>query len=382
MKSVRIGIAGLGNMGSAHARQILDGKIPRMELAAVWDTAPAKMEPFSQVKHFSNSETMIRSGEIDAILIATPHYSHTTIGIDALKSGLHVLVEKPISVHKADCQKLIAAHKNRRQVFAAMFNQRTDPFYIKIREMVRGGELGKIRRVSWTITNWFRPDAYYASSDWRATWRGEGGGVLLNQCPHNLDLLQWILGMPAKVRGFCCIGHYHKIEVEDDVTAWFEYPNGASGVFITSTGEAPGVNRLEIAGDLGRLVYENDAIRFTRNEIETSKFCRTSKEAFAAPATHEEAISVESHGGQHNAILKNFADAILDGAHLIAPAKEGIHSVELANAILLSSFEQKTIALPMNANAYRKKLESLIKNSKFKKKTKKTAVTDLSKSFR
>lgn len=383
MKRVRIGIAGLGNMGSVHSRQILEGKIPRLELAAVCDASAKRMEQFPQVKHFPDSATMIRSGEIDAILIATPHYSHTAIGIDALKRGLHVMVEKPISVHKADCMKLIAAHKNKRKVFAAMFNQRTDPFYIKIRDMVRGGKLGKILRVNWIITNWFRTDAYYASSDWRATWRGEGGGVLLNQCPHNLDLLQWIFGMPKTVRGFCRMGRYHKIEVEDDVTAWFEYPNGATGVFITSTGEAPGTNRLEITGDLGRLVYENNAIRFIRNEIAASKFCRASKESFAAPATSEEIIPIEGHGGQHNEILKNFADAILSGKPLIAPAKEGIHSVELANAILLSSLENRIITFPMSATGYKKRLDLLIKNSKLKKKTGKTvAVADLSKSFK
>ena len=382
MKTVRIGIAGLGNMGSAHARQILEDKIPRLELTAVCDDDPEKLARFPQAKHYPGSAPMIRSGGIDAILIATPHYSHTAIGIDALKHGLHVLVEKPVSVHKADCQKLIAAHKNKRRIFAAMFNQRTDPFYIKIRDLVRGGSLGEIRRVNWIITNWFRTDAYYASSAWRATWRGEGGGVLLNQCPHNLDLFQWMFGMPKTVRGFCRIGHYHKIEVEDDVTAWFEFPNGASGVLITSTGEAPGTNRLEITGDLGRLVYENDAIEFIRNEVATSKFSRTSKESFASPATHREQIAVQGHGGQHNAILENFTEAILDGAKLIAPAKEGIHSVELANAILLSSLENKTIAFPMSAAAYKKKLDSLIKNSKFKKKTAKTGIADLSKSFK
>jgi len=382
MKSVRIGIAGLGNMGSVHARQILEGKIPRLELAAVCDSNPQKFAKFPQAKFYPGSEAMIRSGEIDAILVATPHYSHTAIGIDALKHGLHVMVEKPISVHKADSLKLIAAHKGSRQVFAAMFNQRTDPFYITIRNLVRGGELGKIRRVNWIITNWFRTDAYYASSEWRATWSGEGGGVLLNQCPHNLDLLQWIFGMPGSVRGFCRLGHYHKIEVEDDVTAWFEYPNGATGVFITSTGEAPGTNRLEITGDLGRLVYELDEITLVRNEVDASKFCRTSKASFGTPGMRRETIAVEGHGGQHNEILKNFTDAILDGARLIAPAKEGIHSVELANAILLSSLENKTIALPMNANAYKKKLDSLIKNSRFKKKTRKSVVVDFSKSFK
>ena len=382
MNKVRIGIVGLGNMGSTHYRQILEAKIPRLELTAVCDENPAKLAPYQQLKGFTDSKAMIRSGEIDAILICTPHYSHTTIGIDALKSGLHVLVEKPISVHKADCEALIAAHTNKKQVFAAMFNQRTDPFYIKIRDLVHSGEMGQIRRINWIITNWFRTETYYASGGWRATWGGEGGGVLLNQCPHNLDLYQWIFGLPKTVRSFCRFGHYHKIEVEDDVTAYFEYANGATGVFITSTGEAPGTNRLEITGERGKLVYENDAINFTRNEIEMSKFSRTTKESFATPQKWDVKIPANGHGGQHNEILKNFTAAILDGTPLIAPAKEGIHSVELANAILLSTFDNKAVEFPINGGHYKKKLMALAAKSKFKKKTVKTVVTDFSSSFR
>lgn len=381
MNNVRIGIAGLGNIGSVHARQILEGKIPGLELISVFDPNPRKMEPFPQARHAASDEDLVRAGDIDAIIIATPHYYHTTLGIDALKHGLHVLVEKPISVHKADCQKLIAAHKNKKQVFAAMFNQRTDPNFVRIRNIVRSGELGKIRRINWIITSWFRSEAYYASSDWRATWSGEGGGVLLNQCPHNLDMMQWIFGMPKSVRALCRIGHYHNIEVEDDVTAIFEYANGATGVFITTTGEAPGSNRLEVTGELGKIVYENNAIQFTRNEMEMAKFSRTTKEVFGAPATWQVPVPQEGHGGQHNEVLKNFADAILHGAPLIAPAKEGIHSVELGNAILLSGLENKTVELPLNPMVYKRKLQSLIKASKFKKKTMKTVVVDFSKSF-
>jgi len=382
MNKVRIGIVGLGNMGSAHTRSLLAGNVPRLEVTAICDLDPKKFAPFPQLKSFTSSGEMIRSGAIDAILIATPHYFHTTIGIDALKNGLHVLVEKPISVHKADCEKLIAAHTNKKQVFAAMFNQRTDPYYIKIRELVKSGELGEIRRINWIITNWFRTEIYYASSTWRATWGGEGGGVLLNQCPHNLDLFQWMFGLPQVVRSFCRFGQYHKIEVEDDVTAFFEYASGATGVFITSTGEAPGTNRLEITCERGKLIYENDAIQFTRNEIETTKFSRTTKESFSAPQTWDIKIPVNGHGGQHNEILKNFTEAILDGKPLIAPASEGIHSVELANAILQSTFDQKAITLPINSAAYRKRLEARIAKSKFKKKTVKAVVTDFSKSFK
>ena len=203
MKELRLGIIGLGNMGSGHAASIQAGNIPRCRLAAVCDLEAGKLAKYTGIPGYTDSDALIRSGEVDAVLVATPHFAHTTIGAAALKAGLHVLVEKPISVHKADCERLIAAHRSKKQVFAAMFNQRTDSVYQKIRELVKGGELGRIRRVTWTITDWFRSEAYYASGGWRATWAGEGGGVLLNQCPHNLDLYQWIFGMPSKVRGFC-----------------------------------------------------------------------------------------------------------------------------------------------------------------------------------
>jgi predicted dehydrogenase len=383
MNTVRIGIVGIGNMGSGHTRSLLKGNIQRAELAAICDVNPEKLQPFPQVRHFDNSAEMIRSGAIDAILVATPHYDHTTIGIDALEQGLHVLVEKPISVHKADCERLIAAHKNPEQVFAAMFNQRTDRFYQKIRTLVQSGELGEIRRINWIITNWFRTEAYYASGGWRATWAGEGGGVLLNQCPHNLDLYQWIFGMPSRVRAWCRFGRYHDIEVEDDVTAYLEYPDGKSAVFITSTGEAPGTNRLEITAERGRLVYENDRISFTRNEIPATEFSRTTPSGFATPETWDVQIRAGGHGGQHNEVLQNFVDAILDGKTLIAPAEEGIHSVELANAMLFSSLENRTVEMPLDGAAYEARLKQLIASSKFVKRVAETApAPDFAKSFR
>lgn len=383
MKELRLGITGLGNMGSAHAAAILAGKIPRCRLAGVSDLDPDKTAKYPGIFQTADSDALIASGEVDAVLVATPHYSHTTIGIAALKAGLHVLVEKPISVHKADCERLIAAHRSKKQVFAAMFNQRTDSVYRKIRELVRGGELGKIRRVTWTITDWFRSEAYYASGGWRATWAGEGGGVLLNQCPHNLDLYQWIFGMPAKVRGFCKLGYHHKIEVEDDVTAYFEYKDGTSAVFITSTGEAPGANRLEISAERGRLVMEGGRLTFTRNEIPMTEFSRTTSESFGRPPIWNVEIPVVQTGEQHIGILKNFTNAILDGEKLLAPAAEGIHSVELGNAILMSSMLGETVEVPFASAKFEKLLKKLIETSRFKKKAVKKSVAgeDFSKSF-
>lgn len=384
MKKVRIGIVGVGNMGTAHAQSILAGKIARLELTAVADNEPAKLGRVPQVKGFDSAEAMIASGLIDAILIATPHYDHTTIGIKALQAGLHVLVEKPLSVHRADCERLIAAHTNKKQVFAAMFNQRTDHYYLKIRDLIQSGELGEIRRVNWIITDWFRTEAYYASGGWRATWGGEGGGVLLNQCPHNLDLFQWMFGLPVKLRANCLFGQYHDIEVEDEVTATMTFENGSTGVFITSTGEAPGTNRLEITAERGKVVYEKDKITYTRNVQEMTDFSRTTEQAFGRPEVWEVTIPAPSHGKQHNGILENFTEAILDGAPLVAPAAEGIHSVELANAMLMSAWTDKEVTFPIDGKKYERLLKAKIAASKFTKKKKKVVKAsgeDFSKSF-
>jgi len=382
MKEVRFGVIGLGSMGSTHARSILDGKIPRAVLTAVCDQIPAATALFPEVAAFTSAKDLIASGLVDAVLIATPHFSHTAEGIAALHAGLHVLVEKPISVHKADCERLIAAHQPGRQIFAAMFNQRTDPYYTKLRDLIQSGELGAVRRIQWTVTDWFRSQAYYDSGGWRATWAGEGGGVLLNQCPHNLDLWQWLFGMPDEVRAFCTLGRYHNIEVEDDVTAYLHYRDGTTGVFITSTGEAPGSNRLEVAAERGRVVLEGGKISFTRNEVPMSKFCQTTTTRFNGPPTWEIAIPVPDRGAQHNGIITNFVAAILDGAPLLAPAQEGIHSVELANAMLLSSFENETISLPLDSARYEKALNDRIASSKTKASVASTGIpSDFSKSF-
>jgi predicted dehydrogenase len=382
MNTVRLGVIGIGSMGSFHLRNLLDNKIQRVSVTAICDLDPATLGKYPDLKHFTDSAALIRSGLVDAVLVVTPHYAHTTIGIDALQRGLHVLVEKPVSVHVADAQKLFAAHANKKQVFAAMFNQRTDPHYHNVRALIQQGELGELRRVNWLITNWFRTQAYYNSSAWRATWGGEGGGVLLNQCPHNLDLLQWLCGMPAKVRAHCFFGKYHNIEVEDDVTAYLEYTNGATGLFITTTGETPGTNRLEISGDRGNVVVEHGAITFHRTVTSTKTFCSTDPGMFSSPDIWQVSIPANDNGGQHCEILQNFVNAILDGTPLIAPAEEGIHSVMLANAMLYSALTDRTVTLPLDAAAYAKKLQELIAGSNFTKAAApKGPAADLSGSF-
>jgi predicted dehydrogenase len=382
MSKVRVGIIGLGNMGKYHADYLLQGKVNRCELAAVASSNPTKLDRYPNLKRFDSGEKLIQSGEADAVLIATPHYSHTTLGIAALEAGVHVMVEKPISVHKADCERLIAAAKARpKLVFGAMFQLRTEPRYKKLKQLIDAGELGQIVRVNWIITDWFRTEAYYASGGWRATWKGEGGGALLNQCPHQLDLLQWLVGMPSCIRGFCQFGRYHNIEVEDNVTVFMEYPNGATGVFITSTGEAPGTNRFEIAGDRGKIVLESAKMIFTRNEISMRDFSKTAKTGFSRPDLWNVELPVENAPAQHATVMQNFVDAILDGSPLIVPGSEGINSVEIANAALYSTWTKELVELPLDGADYERALQQRVRESRFEKKVVATSDEDFTRSF-
>jgi len=385
MNRVRIGIIGMGNIGKHHAGYLLEGKVSRCQLTAVCDTPPDKLADYGAAgaKIFGDAIELIQSKETDAVIIATPHYQHTSLGIAAFEAGLHVMVEKPISAHKADAERLVAAHqKNPKLVFGGMFQLRIEPRYEKIRALIQNGDLGEIVRVNWVNTDWFRGEAYYASSAWRATWQGEGGGVLLNQCLHNLDVLQWLLGMPARVRGFCQLGRFHQIEVEDSVTAYLEWPNQATGVFVSSTGEAPGANRFEIVGTRGTLVLENGKLTLTRNAVDMLDFSRTAKTGFSKPDATMEEIPFTNATAPHAALMQNFVNAILDGEKLIAPGVEGIHSVELANVMVYSSLEGKTVELPMSGAAWELKLQDLIANSTLRKKVMQVEAGDFASSFR
>jgi predicted dehydrogenase len=382
MRKVRLGIIGLGNIGRYHADYLLQGKVQRCELVAVCDPV-APLDRYASLQRFTDAEALLRSGCVDAVLIATPHYQHTTLGIAALEAGLHILVEKPISSHKADAERLIAAsQRHPRLVFAGMFQLRTEPRYQKLRKLITGGELGEIVRVNWINTDWYRTEIYFASGGWRATWKGEGGGVLLNQCLHNLDMLQWLCGMPCRVRGFCQFGRYHDIEVEDNVTAYFEWPNRATGVFLGSTGESPGTNRLEIAGTRGKVVLENNRLLFTRNEVDMIEFSRTAPQGFARPDVWHIEIPFTDAVLPHAIMVQNFVNAILDGEPLLAPGPEGIHSVELANAVVFSALSDRTLDLPMDGAAWEAKLQELIAQSKKQKKVVQVETTDFTASFR
>ena len=379
---VRIGLIGLGNIGRLHAEYLRGGEIDGCKLVAVADASEDLLAPYQDLHCFSDSEEMLNSDLLDAVLVATPSFLHYPLGKAALKQGVHVLMEKPLATHKADAERLLDLCGSD-QVFALMMNLRADPIFARMKAIMTDQSLGEVRRVSWTMTDWFRPEVYFASSEWRATWRGEGGGVLMNQCPHNLDILQWLCGMPVRMYAQCAFGKHHDIEVEDEVVAQFNFENGAIGSFVASTGEAPGVNRLEIACDQGLMILENGELRLTRYNVSVSEFSRTTDEMFGTPEADSEIFkrADEKPVNPHARITQNFVDAILKGEALISPASDGVGSLELAGAMLYSSWQGEAVDLPLDAAAYEAELGRRVAQSKPREVTRQAAKVDMSKSF-
>ncbi len=370
--ALRIGIVGFGGNAGMHQRYLTSGAFDDCELTAVADIDPARLKAAEtmfgdRVKRFDCAEALLDAKVVDAIIVCTPHYDHPTIAIQAFKRGLHVLTEKPAGVFTRQVREMNEAAAASGKVFGIMFNQRTLPLYQKVRELVHSGELGKIIRFNWTITNWFRTQSYYDSGGWRATWAGEGGGVLTNQCPHNLDLWQWILGVPKRIRAFCNVAKHHQIEVEDEATLYAEYEDGAVGVFASSTGEAPGINRLEIAGENGLLIAEN-TLTFKRNRQSSIAFCNDPKSSrMGRPECWDINVPLPSTPKGHSVITRNWVNAILKGEPLLAPGAEGIHGLQLCNAAYLSSWTDQWVDIPVDEAAFEQHLQEKIKNSTFRK---------------
>lgn len=371
MSNVRIGVVGIGNMGTSHSRWIAEGMIPGLELSAICDIDPKRLDWAKDhlpenVAKFSVASEMFKSNLVDAVLIATPHYQHPSLAIEAFECGLHVMCEKPAGVYTKQVNEMNAAAEKSGKVFGIMYNQRTDHLYRKMKELVDSGEFGKIKRTNWLITNWYRSQSYYDSGGWRATWAGEGGGVLINQCPHNLDLWQWICGMPVRVRAFCHEGKWHDIEVEDDVTAYVEYENGATGVFITCTADAPGTNRFEILLEGGKLVCEDGKLHVYKLEVNEREFNRTNKEVFKAPPFEHSIAETDGQSPQHIGVLRKFVAAILHGEELVAEGVEGVKGLSISNAMHLSSWLGETVSLPINEDLFLFELEKRLSSSKIK----------------
>lgn len=369
MKTVKVAVIGIGNMGFAHAACIAENQINCMSLTAVCDISEKKLAEFSEkypnIKRYTSYEELLGDKICDSVIIAVPHPLHAEIAIKAFEYGLNVMLEKPADISVTKVKKLNEAAEKSGKVFSVMFNQRTNPLFAKAREIVQSGELGELKRTVWIITNWFRTQNYYDSGDWRATWSGEGGGVLLNQAPHNLDLWQWICGMPESVTAFCDIAKYHNIEVEDDVTIFTRYKNGATGVFVTSTGEYPGTNRLEISGDLGKIVLENGILKRYKLKEPISEVIKNSKQSFDNIDYDYEEIRQEIPETAHKGILQNFANAVLFGEELISPGRDGIYELTLSNAAYLSEWQgNREITLPFDSKLFDNLLAEKAKQSK------------------
>ncbi len=383
MKKVRLGILGIGNMGSGHLENILCGRCPEIEVTAVCDVNPARLDfalsrlaakrdehpdvVYPDITCFADGDEMFNSGLVDAVIIAIPHYGHPDYAIKAMKAGLHVMCEKPAGVYTLQVREMMAeADQHPELKFGMMFNQRTNHIYRKVKEIMDSGELGAIKRTSWIITNWYRPQAYYDSGAWRATWSGEGGGVLLNQCPHNLDLWQWICGMPKTIDVKMHFGKWHDIEVEDDVTAYVEYENGATGTFITTTGDTPGTNRLEIVCDGGTIITDGGSIILIKLDMTESEFSATNKTAFASPRAQRVEVETDGQNPQHVGVLNAFAAAILRNEPLVADGREGINGLTISNAMHLSAWTGEAVTLPLDEHKFRDLLFERVKTSRRK----------------
>ena len=377
MNKVRLGIIGYGNMGSGHTKNIFKGKCPEIALTAIADINPDRLELARQHAAeanmpcptlFDNASAMMDSGLVDAILVAVPHYDHPRYVIEALEKGLHAMSEKPAGVYTKQVREMIAvADQHPELTFGMMFNQRTNCVYRKMREILQSGELGQIRRTSWIITNWYRPQSYYDSGAWRATWSGEGGGVLLNQCPHQLDLWQWICGMPVTMDVKMHFGKWHDIEVEDDVTAYCTYANGATGTFITSTGDTPGSNRFEIVCDGGTLLCDGkDELVMYKLDVPEPEFTKTYKGSFGHPNAERIVVETDGENPQHSGVLNAFAANILRGEPLVADGREGINGLTISNAMHLSAWTGGEVKIPFDEDLYYEELMKRVATSRRK----------------
>ncbi len=371
-RKIKLGIIGIGNMGSGHANNVISGSCPELELVAVADINPSRLEWAKKnlsesLTVFDNAIDMLDSGLIEACLVSVPHYDHPGLAMECMKRGIHVMVEKPAGVYTRQVREMNEeAARHPEVVFGMMFNQRTNCIYRKMRELVQSGRYGQLRRTNWIITNWYRPQCYYDSGDWRATWAGEGGGVLLNQCPHQLDLWQWICGMPVSVQSHMRFGQWHDIEVEDEVTTYVEYENGATGVFVTTTGDAHGTNRFEVQMDKARIIVEQDQLSLLEFDVSEPEWTRTNTQPFASMPAKEIPVETDGENPQHIGVLNAWAAAILRGEPLVAAGQEGINGLTLSNAMHLSAFLGKKIVLPLDEDLYYEELMKRVATSRRK----------------
>ncbi|MAQ10247.1 MAG: oxidoreductase [Gammaproteobacteria bacterium] len=375
---VRVGVVGTGNIGSQHILLLQSGKIKGAQLAATASRSASSLQ--TDVPHFKDYREMFSHADINAVLIATPTMSHVEIAQAAIQCGLPIMMEKPLAMSVGQAEKLLALVPDHLQ-FAIMLSQRFDPAYARLKQLLMNNAIGNLQRIGWTMTKWYRPDIYYKVSRWRGTWPGEGGGLLINQCIHNLDVLQWLVGLPDSITAKVGFGKHHDIDVEDEVSAIMTFDNGAIGTLTASSGEAPGVNRLEIVGDRGSLILEHGVIDVLRADENVRTHCRTTHEMFGMPVFDREVIEITEESNQHAAVLQNFVDSLEIGSELLTPTEQGLGSLQLANGILLSAWNNETVTVPIDTNQYEARLQEKIHNASLRAPKDLQVETDMKKSY-
>ena len=371
-KKIRLGIIGIGNMGSEHCRNIAAGRCPEIEIAAGADLRESRRAWFREnmpesAEIYESGDELIRENRCDAVLVCVPHYGHESLSIAAMKNGKHVICEKPAAVTASAARRMCEVSDQTGKVLTFMFNQRTNSIYRGIHDLITSGEFGSIKRVNWIITDWYRTQRYYDSGSWRATWSGEGGGVLLNQCPHQLDLLIWLCGMPDSVNAVCHEGKWHDIEVEDDVSVYLEFPGGATGIFVASTGDLPGTNRLEIDCEMGKIVCEDGITRLWKLPKNERDICFTSDNPWFRIDPDAHVLRSDGMNPQHIGVLNAFAAHLLRGEPMTAEKEDGLREIMLSNAIHLSGWTGKPVRMPADENEFDSRLKE--KSAGSRKKT-------------
>lgn len=366
MSDIRVGIVGTGSMGRGHMSHFIKNSVSGAKLTAICDISRDSINEAKKLfpgtyEIYDNNDEFFEKAPVDAVIVATPHYQHPEIAVMSFRKNKHVLIEKPAGVYTRQVYMMNEEAVKSGKVFAIMYNLRTNPMFIKLKDLIDSEELGNIKRNSWTKTNWYRTQSYYDSGTWRGTWEGEGGGVLLNQDPHQLDLWQWLFGVPKRVRAFMSFGKYHNIDVEDDVTAYVEYENGSTGTFITSTGETPGTDRLEIAGDRGKIIVEDDKIIFYRLRQSERVYTFSSPERMLKPECWKCDIPYTGTATGHLGIIQNWIDAISSGTPLIAPGYDGVRGLEISNAMHLSAWIDDWVSIPVDRDLFYEKLRERFK---------------------
>ena len=376
---VRCAVVGYGNIGQTHVRALLDGAIPRAQLSALVSRKQQALP--STVRQYQTLSELLAADIADLVIVATPTMTHPQVAQAVVEAGRHLLVEKPVAMSLQQAQALVAAVPAGCQA-AVMLNQRYHPVYAQMKDIVASGVLGPIRRFNWLMTTWYRPDVYFQVSDWRGTWPGEGGGALMNQCIHNLDVLQWIVGMPDAVVADARFGKYHDIEVEDEVSALLTYANGCSGVLVASTGEAPGINRFDIIGDGGSLQFDGETLILQRADQPVPQHCATTREMFGLPGFTATEVACPQTESQHVRVLSDVVASILDDVPQTMPLQAGLASIELANALLLSAWRDQRVSLPLDAGAYERALSQRIASSALRTAQDLEAEVDMNASYR